>query len=153
MPASATPSKSGGKMRWKPERHIVFLGFALAAVISVFAGYESYRNTVRFSEASEWRKHTYEVLRNIDATAAGLVDAETGQRGYLLAGQEIYLEPYRASITNVGQTIANLNSLTSDNPNQQKTLHILWPLVEKKLWELQLPIDLLKKKGLASATM
>ncbi len=129
----------------------MFLGFALAAAISVFAGYESYRNTVRFSEASEWRKHTYEVLRNIDATAAGLVDAETGQRGYLLAGQEIYLEPYRAAIKNVGQTIGNLNSLTSDNPNQQKRIQILGPLVEKKLGELQLTIDLRKKEGLASA--
>src|SRR5258706_12855934 len=107
MPASTTPSKSSGNIRWKMERRIVFLGFALAAAISVFAGYESYRNTVRFSEASEWRKHTYEVLRNIDATAAGLVDAETGQRGYLLTGDEIYLEPYRAAVKDVGQTIGN----------------------------------------------
>jgi PAS domain S-box-containing protein len=133
------------------ERRIVFLGFALAAAILVFAGYESYRNTVRFSEASEWRKHTYEVLRNIDATAAGLVDAETGQRGYLLTGQETYLEPYRAAIKNVGQTIANLKSLTSDNLNQQKRIQILKPLVEKKLGELQLTIDLRKNEGLASA--
>src|SRR5258708_6434943 len=151
MPASATLSKSGPKMRWKMDRRIVVLGFALAAAISVFAGYESYRNTVRFSEASEWRKHTYEVLRNIDATAAGLVDAETGQRGYLLTGQESYLEPYHAAVKNVGQTIGNLNSLTSDNPNQQKRIQILRPLVEKKLRELQLTIDLRKNEGLASA--
>jgi PAS domain S-box-containing protein len=151
MPASATLSKSGVKMRRKTDRHTMVLGFALAAAISVFAGYESYRNTVRFSEASEWRKHTYDVLRNIDAIGAGLVDAETGQRGYLLTGQEIYLEPYRVAIQNVGQKVGNLNSLTSDNPNQQKRIQVLRPLVEKKLGELQLTIDLRKKEGLASA--
>ena len=129
----------------------MFWGFALAAAILVFAGYESYRNTVRFSEASEWREHTYDVLRNIDAIVAGLVDAETGQRGYLLTGQESYLEPYRAAMQNVGLTMQNLSSLTSDNPNQQKRIHILKPLVEKKLGELQLTIDLRKKEGLASA--
>ncbi len=151
MPASATLSKRGAKVRRKTDRHIVAVGFALAAAISVFAGYESYRNTVRFSEASEWRKHTYDVLRKIDAIGAGLVDAETGQRGYLLTGQERYLEPYRAAIQNVSQTIGNLDSLTSDNPNQQKRIQSLRPLVEKKLGELQLTIDLRKKEGLASA--
>src|SRR5260370_9659893 len=81
-----TALQNGGTMHWKIERHLVFWGFALAAAILVIAGWESYRNTVRFSEASEWRKHTYEVLRNIDARVAELLDAETGPQGYLLTG-------------------------------------------------------------------
>src|SRR5258708_2259852 len=152
--ANALPQDSvaeGGKMKWKMGNRLVLGGFAIATAILVFVGWQSYRNTARFAEASEWRKHTYDVLRNIDAIVAGLVDAETGQRGYLLTGQESYLEPYRAAIQNVGQTIGNLNSLTSDNPNQQKRIQILGPLVEKKLGELQLTIDLRKKEGLASA--
>ena len=138
-------------MQGKLERHLVFWGFSIAAGILVFAGWESYRNTARFTEASEWRKHTYEVLRNLDATVARLVDAETGQRGYVLTGKEAYLEPYRAAIKEVGQTIATLKSLTSDNPNQQKRIQILEPLVEKKLAELQLTIDLRRNEGVAAA--
>src|SRR5437879_4889238 len=118
MPAPETPWQGGGsKMRWKMERHLVLWGFVLAAGILVFAGRESYRNTARFVEASEWRKHTYEVLRNLDETVARLVDAETGQRGYFLTGDEAYLDPYRAAIKDIDQTIGNLKSLTSDNPN------------------------------------
>src|SRR5229473_6124946 len=152
--ANALPQDSvaeGGKMKWKMGNRLVLGGFAIATAILVFVGWQSYRNTARFAEASEWRKHTYEVLRNLDETVARLVDAETGQRGYLLTGQESYLEPYRAAIQSVGQTIGNLNSLTSDNPNQQKRIQILRPLVEKKLGELQLTIDLHKNEGLASA--
>jgi PAS domain S-box-containing protein len=130
---------------------LVLTGFVIATAILVFVGWQSYRNTARFAEASEWRKHTYEVLRNLDEAVARLVDAETGQRGYLLTGVDAYLEPYRAAIKNIDQTIGHLKSLTSDNPSQQKRIQILEPLVEKKLAELQRTIDLRKNNGLAAA--
>jgi two-component system, NarL family, sensor histidine kinase EvgS len=151
MPAPETPWQGGGKMKWKMGNRLVLAGFVIATAILVFVGWQSYRNTARFAEASEWQKHTYEVLRNLDETVARLVDAETGQRGYLLTGDEAYLGPYRAAIKNIDQTIGNLKSLTSDNPNQQKRIQILESLVEKKLAELQRTIDLRKNEGLAAA--
>ena len=57
-------------------------------------------------EAAHWREHTYEVLNSLDETVGQLSDAETGQRGYLLTGDETYLEPYRAAIKTVDQTVA-----------------------------------------------
>jgi two-component system, NarL family, sensor histidine kinase EvgS len=138
-------------MKWKMGNRLVLRGFAIAIAILVFVGWQSYRNTARFAEASEWRKHTYEVLRNLDETVARLVDAETGQRGYILTGDEAYLEPYRATIKNIDQTIRNLKNLTSDNPNQQKRIQSLEPLVEKKLALLQRTIDLRKNEDLAAA--
>jgi PAS domain S-box-containing protein len=138
-------------MQWNKQRHLVLWGFVLAAGILLFAGWESYRNTIRFAEASEWRKHTYEVLRNLDEVEARLVDAETGQRGYLLTGDKTYLEPYRAAIKNVDKTIGDLRNLTSDNPNQQKRIQTLEPLVESKLAEFRRTIDLRTNEGLAVA--
>src|SRR6266850_957782 len=151
MPAPETPWQGGGKMKWKMGNRLVLGGFVIATAILVFVGWLSYRNTARFAEASEWRKHTYEVLRNLDETVARLVDAETGQRGYLLTGDDAYLEPYRAAIKSIDQTVGNLKNLTSDNPNQQKRIQILEPLVEQKLTELQRTIDLRKNEGLAAA--
>ena len=138
-------------MKWKMGNRLVLGGFAIATAILVFVGWQSYRNTARFAEASEWRKHTYDVLRNLDETLARLVDAETGQRGYLLTGDEAYLEPYRAAIKNIDQMSGNLKSLTSDNPNQQKRIQVLEQLVENKLAELQRTIDLRRNEGLAAA--
>jgi PAS domain S-box-containing protein len=151
MPSPKTPWQAGGKMKWKMGNRVVLGGFVIAIAILLFVGWQSYRNTARFAEASEWRKHTYEVLRNLDETVARLVDAETGQRGYLLTGEESYLEPYRAAIKNIDQKIGDLKSLTSDNSNQQKRIRILEPLVEKKLTELQRTIDLRKNEGLTAA--
>src|SRR6266513_1984371 len=138
-------------MKWKIGNRLVFGGFVIATGILVFVGWQSYQNTARFAEASEWRKHTYEVLGILDQTVARLVDAETGQRGYLLTGEESYLEPYRAAIKNIDQTIGNLRSLTYDNPNQQKRIQILEPQVERELTELQHTIDVRKNEGLTAA--
>jgi PAS domain S-box-containing protein len=138
-------------MHWKMERHLILWGFVTAAAILVFSGWQSYRNTTQFAEAAQWQKHTYEVLRSIDETAARLVDAETGQRGYLLTGNEAYLDPYREAIKNLDQVTSHLKDLTSDNPNQQKRIQTMEPLIEKKLAELQRTIDLRRNEGLAAA--
>src|SRR5258707_4097828 len=151
MPSPKTPWQGGGKMKWKIGNRLVLGGFIIATAILAFVGWQSYRNTARFAEASEWRKHTYEVLRTLDEAVAGLVDAVPGQGGYLLTGEESSLEPYRTAIKNIDQMIGNLKSLTSDNPNQQKRIHILEPLVERKLAELQQTIDVRKNEGLTAA--
>jgi len=142
--------QDGKTMQWKMERHLIGWGFAAAAIVLVFAGWESYRNTTRFAEAADSQKHTYEVLRTLDETESRLVDAETGQRGYLLTGDEAYLDPYRRAIKNIYQVTGRLEDLTSDNPNQQKRILTLEPLIEKKLTELQSTIDL-RNQGLIAA--
>jgi methyl-accepting chemotaxis protein len=80
-------------MRWQLERRLILAAFISAAVILALVGWESYRHTIRVAKAAEARKHSYEVGRALDETRARLDDAETGQRGFLLTGDEAYLEP------------------------------------------------------------
>ena len=126
-------------------------GFITAAAILALVGWESYQDTIRVGEADSARRHGYEVHRTLNETATRLVDAETGQRGFLLTGDETYLEPYRAAIKNLDRTMDELKKLTSDNPSQQKRMQILEPLVEKKMAELQRTIDLRKNEGSAAS--
>src|SRR6266446_1171742 len=151
MAAPKTPWQVGGRMKWQIGNRLVLAGFGIATAILVFVGWQSYRSTARFAEAAQWREHTYEVLNSLDNTIGRLSDTENGQRGYLLTGEEAYLEPYRAAIKNIDQTIGELKSLTSDNSNQQKRIRILEPLVERKLAELQQTIDVRKNEGLTAA--
>ena len=138
-------------MQWKIERHLIRWGFVAAALLLAFVGWESYRDTTQFAKGAERQKHSYEVLRTLDDTVGRLVDAETGQRGYLLTGDEAYLTPYRAATKALGQTTARLKDLTSDSPAQQTRLQVLEPLVNNKLAELQRTIDLRRKEGFATA--
>src|SRR6267378_4679462 len=124
MSFSETPWQGSEKMKWKMERRLVFWGFLVAAGILVFVGWESYRYTARVDEVADARKHSHEVLRTLDETVARLVEAETGQRGYLLTGDEAYLEPYREAIKNLDQVMGQLKVLTAGNPRQRKRIQI-----------------------------
>jgi PAS domain S-box-containing protein len=149
MRASETPRQGKGKMMWKMDRRLVL--WAVATAILMFVGWESYQYTVRVDEAADARKHSHEVLRTLDETSARLLDAESGQRGFLLTGDEAYLEPYRQAIKNLDDLMSQLKALTSDDPHQQKRLKALEPLIEKKLAILQSTIDLRKKEGFEAA--
>ena len=138
-------------MQWKMERPLILLGFIAAVAILAFAGWQSYRNMTRAAEAMALQKHTYEVSKTLDETLVRLVDAETGQRGYLLTGDEAYLAPYHAAIQNLDQATRHLKDLISDNPNQQKRLQAIEPIIEMKLAEMQRTIDLRKQKGSIAA--
>src|SRR5947209_2989484 len=67
----------------------------------------------RAEEASaSWTLHTQRVQLEADRLLAALVDVETGDRGYALTGDPIFLEPYRQALPSVPKTISNLRQLT-----------------------------------------
>jgi CHASE3 domain sensor protein len=133
-------------MQWKIGRPLVLWGFAAAAIILVLAGWESYRNTTRLVKAADGQKNSYELAQTLDEVETRLVDAETGQRGYLLTGDEAYLEPYHAAINNLGRVMFRLKDVTSSDPNQEKHVQNLDLLIENKLRELQKTIDLRRRR-------
>ena len=131
-------------------------GFALALAILVAIGTVTYRSTAKLTETAEWVAHTYRVLDELEGVLSGMKDAETGQRGYILTGDEKYLEPYRGAQVSVDQGVKSLRDLTKDNVNQQRRLDILEPLIdgnEGKFALLQETIDLRKDstKGFQAA--
>jgi PAS domain S-box-containing protein len=135
----------------KRERRLILGGFIAAALTLLVVGWESYRDTLRVAQAAEARKHSFEIHRLLAELTAQLANAETGQRGFLLTGDDAYLEPYRGAIRNLDQLLGNVKNATADNPNQQKHIPELEQLIEKKLAELQRTIDLRNGKGLAAA--
>ncbi len=76
----------------------------------------------RMEQAMAVNIHTFEVIRTANITMEALVNIETGQRGYLLTGQQESLQPYQEGKTKSEQGLSKLQNLTSDNPQQQETL-------------------------------
>jgi len=92
--------------------------------------------------AAEWVAHTIEVKAAIGDYLVALVDAETGQRGFVITGKPEYLEPYTRA--DVGDKERRVRSLTADNASQQAHLAHVSKLAAAKLDELRLVIDLRK---------
>ncbi|MGN6516144.1 MAG: response regulator [Rhizomicrobium sp.] len=67
-----------------------------------------------------WIVHTYETMASLRAVLADGLDAETGQRGYLLTRKPSYLKPFHEAEARLDRDIAKFRTLTRDNPTQQK---------------------------------
>jgi signal transduction histidine kinase len=73
-----------------------------------------------------------------------MLDAETGQRGYVLTGEERYLAPYAAALPVARQGLAELAKLYAAEDRSQTRLTELKTQIEAKFSELAETIDLVK---------
>ncbi len=105
---------------------------AWAAVLLLVCGLTWDRLAAVQSEDG-WVRHTYEVLASIKDLEISLRDAESGQRGYVMTGDERYLEPYIGAIGEIAVEQEALRRLATDNPLQQSRLRALAPLLRQRL--------------------
>jgi methyl-accepting chemotaxis protein len=108
------------------------LGFGTVAVVLVWLVSQAYVNFARLGDANETNVHTYQVLGEVDAALAALVDIETGERGFALTGKDASLEPYNAGKEAFRQHVEAARKLTADNPRQQGRLQEL--STEQQKW-------------------
>lgn len=128
----------------------LWAGFISILFVLLIVGAVSYQSIVKLMTAAEWRGHTFQVLIKNDELLSSLKDAETGQRGYLLTGEERYLVPYRDALSRIDNNFQALNKLTADDQAQQ-TLETIRPLITDKLNELNDTIELRRAKGFEAA--
>ena len=126
-------------------------GFALALAILVAIGAVSYRSTAKLTDTAEWVDHTHQVLEKLEALLSGMIDIETGDRGYVITGEESYLEPYTVGKASVSKQLQDTRKLTSDNPDQQRRLDTIEPLIASRVAFSQENIDLRKTSGFEAA--
>ena len=79
-----------GVTRWPSSRRLL-AGYALAFGLLLINGVVTFWNLRAIAENSRAVAQTHEVFIGLDAVLSDLRDAETGQRGYLLTGDERYL--------------------------------------------------------------
>jgi len=127
-------------------------GFALSFVLLAGIGAVAYRSINTLAQNSRSVAHTHDVLEHLAVVLSLLKDAETGQRGYVITGDESFLEPYQAAGIALPKTIVGLRDLTSDNPTQQNRIAQAEPFIASKLAELKQTIDLRRGGQLDQAT-
>ncbi|MDA8521744.1 methyl-accepting chemotaxis protein [Acidovorax sp. NCPPB 4044] len=76
----------------------------------------------RLKDAETLNTHTYRVLDVAQQMLLGMVNMETGARGYLLSGEPASLGPWNEGREAYAAAWKELRSLTSDNPAQQPRL-------------------------------
>jgi len=126
------------RMRRITNQMAINIACALMAVFTLIGISElSYQKSIHamddLTEAHVTRTHLQRLLRD-------MLDAETGQRGYLLTADTAYLEPYRTAIADISQTQDQLVNLFANKPAQSAALAVLGRTVQRKLAEMDLSI-------------
>jgi signal transduction histidine kinase len=123
-------------------------GLVAAAGTLLLVAVMSYFSMIRNTDDRQWVLHTYQVMGKLDEIRVSMTDAETGERGYILTGNDSYLAPYVRGVEQVRRSASEVRKLTSDNPKQQSALDSLEPLVSVRLRELRERIEVRRGQGL-----
>ena len=123
------------------------MGFgALLALFVVGAGI-GFQNTKQLQTVGDWHAHTHQVKELIEDLHSAMSDAETGMRGFLLTGEDAYLEPYSAALARIPENFHELRTLTADNAAQQARLTDLDVLIHASLQSSGRLIQLVREQG------
>jgi signal transduction histidine kinase len=113
--------------RWVP---MVLLGAVLFVMLNAWMALVSVKS---LEKSEQWVDHTWEVLARVERMVSSAKDAETGSRGYLLTGQDRFLQPYRAARRDLPKELAAFMELTSDNASQQAWAGEMRTVLEQQL--------------------
>jgi methyl-accepting chemotaxis protein len=129
----------------------ISLGFAIPLVLLIVIGWTAYRNTTNLITDAQWVSHSHTVLEKAESLYAMLKEGDTAFRGYIISGDEAFLEPYRAAVSGYGLVTEELGTLTADNPLQRGRAQTLKRLIAEELDQLEKTVRIRKEKGLDAA--
>ncbi|HZR83805.1 MAG TPA: PAS domain-containing protein [Candidatus Binatia bacterium] len=122
-------------------------GFAFAIFLIVAIGAVALIELRRTNEAGNLVRQTFEVQDDIDAVLRHLLDAESGQRGYLLTGDRNYLGPFQKAMDAFPGDVERLRAATARDPGQSARLEEVIPILDGKLAELESSVHLRTLEG------
>lgn len=132
------------------------LAIALAgAVVTLLLGATGVTLQREFSSADALRdavEQSYDTRLQIQSVFSLVQDAETGQRGYIITGDETFLEPYDRALDRLDAQMNKLAGLSAKDPPQAENQRLLSERVRQKRLEMQRTIAL-RESGQASAAI
>ena len=117
-------------------------GFVAAVVALILIAVLSYRSVQEWNRATERTSHTIAVLDAADGVLAALTDAETSQRGYMLTGEERYLQLYWSTGARLDQSLVSLRQLTLADPERRSQVEAIERAAGEKTAELRQTVEL-----------
>jgi CHASE3 domain sensor protein len=124
-----------------PKTNISMVLAVMVVAVLFFINDQNFdRSTAATLEIEESTK-TLAVLNKLQGQ---IVDAETGQRGYLLSGNEQYLAPYTNSTVEINKSLETLRALVAKIPTQSAIYTQMVQHISRKLAELELTVRMRK---------
>jgi signal transduction histidine kinase len=124
---------SGRPVARSAERSTVtalLLGAILVVIVNTWVAFRSVGVLVKSEDLVQ---HTLKVINQVELIMSAAKDAETGNRGFLITGDDNYLVPYTDAVKELPGDLDSFQALTSDNPSQQTRLVEMRAVLEQRL--------------------
>ncbi len=107
-----------------PETNQKALTVVLLLAVAIVVGntWLAFRSIDVLVDSENWVQHTLQVINQVERIMSSAKDAETGNRGFLITGEDRYLEPYTDALRQIPAELDVFGKLTSDNQSQQDRL-------------------------------
>jgi signal transduction histidine kinase len=129
-------------MNSRPSRLLVPAFLVVAALVVSLNAWLGFRAIQSLHDSEFAVAHTWQVINQVENIMSSAKDAETGSRGFLITGDDRYLEPYRTAQQQLPRQLDHFAVLTSGNSLHARQLTELKAVLEQRLNLLQLGIDL-----------
>lgn len=106
--------------------------FIVSVAIIFFIGGITFKHITVLKKSSDYVNNSYEVNIELERLISYIKDAETGQRGYILSKDKIFLEPYYNSKNLVKKSFKRVSTLTANSRTQKSNLKKLLYFINKK---------------------
>jgi PAS domain S-box-containing protein len=137
---------TGSRLGWRPWGMDIRLAVAIVVtfVALVMLVSVTWMSTTRLIQEASWVDHSKDVLGELEGVQAAITEGETGQRGFLITGDDAYLESYRRATAVLPERLLRIGAMTIDNPAQRERARRLQQLVVERLGQLDLAVRLMK---------
>jgi len=131
-PKPMIPKDKKSKKISFPIRRKVGMGFGLIIAVFIILQTITIFNIKTIHEKFTYVvRHDARVLSNAEYLMKLIVDMETGQRGFIITGEEHFLDPYTEAIEKFNALLEEEKILVSDNPSQVQALDRIDNLVSE----------------------
>jgi CHASE3 domain sensor protein len=122
-------------------------GFILSLLILISIAIVSYLCIKDLADDAHRTKQSEEVIAQLTTLLFTITEAETAQRGYIITGNNKFLESYKEAIPKINKLFRDLKELTSENKYHQKRIKIIDTLITNRLTMIKSLIDLRRTHG------
>src|SRR5579862_1050716 len=120
----------------------IWIAIGLVVTLLLFSAALAYRNIDKLNDDAAVVAHTHEVLDLISDVLLTIIDAETGERGYIITSKEEYLHPYHAAVARLDEEMAALKDKTKVDSHQHEHIKKLEEMTSERMAMLKANIDL-----------
>jgi methyl-accepting chemotaxis protein len=131
----------------------ILIGYGLAMLSMAITGIAAYRSTEHLLEANDWVRHTFLVIGDAEEIRADLLEIESACRGFVVTGDERFLESIEGLRTRMAESRKLLRTLTVDNSAQQHRIDAVDPVIDRGLADLTHISNVRKEKGFPAALL